>query len=193
MDAAQFFLEAYAGLRREIGRLDQQPPEVWRARPHNLNSIAWLVWHLARFEDVGVNRLFDDRPQVLDEPAACWPQRMGVPLRDVGVGMTDGEVTDLTAAIDIAALSAYSAAVGERTRLVAESLPPAAWSEIVDQDRLRLVLFAEGALRPEASWIEGVFQGWTRGRFLSYLALTHNAGHLYDERVVLGLIGHPGR
>ena len=193
MDAVQFFLDAYSVVRRQIGRLDRYPPDVWRARPQNLNSIAWLVWHLARFEDVAVNRLFDDKTQVLDDPVACWPQRMRVPLRDVGVGMTDGEVGDLTAAIDIDALRAYSATVGERTRLVAGTLPPAAWGEIVNRERLQLVFFAEGALRPEASWVERWVQDWTRGRFLSYFALLHNTGHMYDKSIVLGLIGHPGR
>ena len=38
-----------------------------RARPHGLNSVAWLVWHATRVEDAAVSRFVTDRPQVLTE------------------------------------------------------------------------------------------------------------------------------
>ena len=45
--------------------LDALSDEQIRARPHGLNSIAWLLWHGARVEGVAVNRFVADRPQVL--------------------------------------------------------------------------------------------------------------------------------
>ena len=36
-----------------------------RPQPH-MNPIAWLLWHIARCEDLGVNRLIANRPDVLD-------------------------------------------------------------------------------------------------------------------------------
>ena len=47
---------------------------------------------------------------------------------------------------------------------------------------LHKVLFAEGALRPEAGWVEDVLRQWTKARVLSHFALLHNAGHLYEIR-----------
>jgi hypothetical protein len=193
MDALHFFLDAYEVVRGEIQRLDQREESVWRARPQGLNSIAWLVWHLARFEDVAVNRLVIEGTQVLDDPAACWPARMRVLWRDVGVGMNDEEVMALTQDADLGELRAYSAAVGQQTRQVARSVAPETLDAGVDAAHLHRVLFEEWALRPEAAWVEDVVQGWTKGRCLSYFALLHNAGHMYDKRTVLGLIGLPGR
>jgi hypothetical protein len=193
MDALHFFLDAYEVVRGEIQRLDQREESLWRARPQGLNSIAWLVWHLARFEDVAINRLVVEGTQVLDDPAACWPSRMGAPWRDVGVGMTDAEVTALTEGVDLGALRAYSAAVGQQTRQVARCVAPESLDAVVDLAYLRRVLFEEGALRPEAAWVEEVMLGWTKGRCLSYFALLHNAGHMYDKRTVLSLLGIPGR
>lgn len=193
MDALHFFLDAYEVVRGEIQRLDQREESLWRARPQGLNSIAWLVWHLARFEDVALNRLVVEGTQVLDDPAARWPSRMGAPWRDVGVGMTDAEVTALTEGVDLGALRAYSAAVGQQTRQVARSVAPESLDAVVDLAHLRRVLFEEGALRPEAAWVEEVMLGWTKGRCLSYFALLHNAGHMYDKRTVLGLLSIPGR
>jgi len=39
-----------------------------RQRPHlRVNSIAWVMGHLTRVEDAGLNRFVAERPQVLDE------------------------------------------------------------------------------------------------------------------------------
>ena len=47
-----------------------------RARPHGLNSVAWLVWHATRVEDAAVSRFVGDRPQVLTD--GNWHHRLGV-------------------------------------------------------------------------------------------------------------------
>src|SRR5688572_28481905 len=88
--------------------------EQIRTSPHPaVNSIAWLVWHMARAEDTAVNRLVARRPPLISESE--WPARLGVTRRDVGTAMTDDEVTDLSARIDLDGLRAYWRAVGERT------------------------------------------------------------------------------
>src|SRR5574341_1494708 len=55
-----------------------------------LNSIAWLLWHAARIEDVTMNLLVLEQPQVLTR--TDWAARLNLPLRDVGTGMNDAEV-----------------------------------------------------------------------------------------------------
>lgn len=65
------------------GLTDQQ----MRARPaKGLNSLVWLLWHMARVEDVGVNLIVTAGQQVLDEG---WSSRLGVLRTDVGNGMTE--------------------------------------------------------------------------------------------------------
>ncbi len=73
LDVATLLLERYEFMR-------EQPDELWRARPHGLNSLACLVWHIARVEDGGLNRLVFDRPQVLDDETQRWPDRIGIAL-----------------------------------------------------------------------------------------------------------------
>ena len=95
MDALDFFLLRYAELHRRI------PDEFFsrlteaqlRGRPApGVNTVAWLLWHTARIEDVGVNRFVADRAQVLDDG---WEERLKVGRRDVGTGMCDAEVDAL--------------------------------------------------------------------------------------------------
>jgi DinB superfamily len=75
--------------------------EQMRVRPReDLNSLAWILWHIARAEDIFVNAFIAGRPQVWDE---AWGKRLGVTRRDFGIGMTSAEVSELTRAIDLAA------------------------------------------------------------------------------------------
>ena len=55
----------------------------WRAA---FNPPVWLLWHMARIEDVAANLLLTDGTQVLD--GDDWPARLGMARRDVGTGMT---------------------------------------------------------------------------------------------------------
>jgi hypothetical protein len=49
------------------------------------NSIAWLLWHMARCEDVMVNTVLRNVPEVLDDG---WLNRLGVSTRHIGTGDT---------------------------------------------------------------------------------------------------------
>ena len=123
MDAIGFFLSRYGDLHAGLvdGLLGKLPEAHLRARPHpGVNTVAWLLWHAARIEDVAVNRFLADRPQVLDDG---WLERLGVARRDVGTGMSDAEVDELSARIDLQALRGYWDAVSARTLALVETLP----------------------------------------------------------------------
>src|SRR5712691_6807522 len=92
MDAAQFFLLRYEPLHAVMtDRLFADLGDAQlRARPQGQNSIVWMLWHVARAEDIGVNRFAYDRQQVFDE--GDWGTRIGAGRRDLGTAMTSDEV-----------------------------------------------------------------------------------------------------
>jgi hypothetical protein len=96
MDAIEVFVLHHERLPMQVERdfLQGLSDEQMRLRPHGFNSIAWLVWHIARYEDI-LNLLLVGRPQVLDEED--WLSRLNLSMRDVGTGMGDDEVSDLSA------------------------------------------------------------------------------------------------
>ena len=96
-----------------------------RVRPReDLNSIAWILWHIARAEDIILNPVLAGRSQVLDD---AWVKRLGIARRDFGIGMTSAEVWDLTSKIDVGAVREYRDAVGRRTREIVEGFRPEDW------------------------------------------------------------------
>ena len=73
------------------------------------NSVAWLLWHIARCEDVVGGAILSSRGQVLDDG---WEMKLGVARRDIGTGMTPSEVRELSQGIDMDALCEYRLLVG---------------------------------------------------------------------------------
>src|ERR671924_439933 len=135
MDARELFLDQHAAMhsaavggnkmsaaeRTFAGLSDEQ----MRVRPReDLNSLAWLMWHIARAEDIIVNSVLSGQPQVFGD---AWMKRLGIGRRDFGIGMTSAEVTELTKQIDVGALREYRDAVGRRTREMVSGFTPADW------------------------------------------------------------------
>ena len=152
-----------------------------RVRPRDdLNSLAWLLWHIARAEDIFVNRLIAGRPQVFDD---AWAKRLGVSRPDFGIGMTSAEVTDVTQVVDLAALREYRDAVGRRTREIVGGFKDADWSGEVATSAVQAAA-AEGAFGSRAEQMVKVFSGRPRTALLSGIALFHPAAHLGEAVTV---------
>jgi hypothetical protein len=189
MDAIALFLTRYGDLHHGLvgGLLGSVSEAKLRGRPHpGVNTIAWLLWHSARIEDVAANRFLADRPQVLEE----WLERLGTTRRDVGTGMSDAEVDELSARIDLAALRGYWDAVTARTLEVVDTLRGSDLEAMVEGERVKRVVLAEGIVAPGAEWLTEFWAGGrSRAWVLAQMALLHPFGHYYEARVAAGLWG----
>ena len=169
MDIRDLFLDQHAAMhsaavggnkmsqaeRAFAGLSDEQ----MRVRPHeDLNSLAWLMWHIARAEDIVVNQMLGGRPQVFD---AAWMKRLGVARPDFGIGMTSAAVTELTNQIDVGALREYRDAVGRRTREVVGGFTAADWDGSVAAEAVERVA-ADGGFGARTDALKKAFPG--RGR-----------------------------
>ena len=190
MDAISFLLLRYGDLHGSLidGLFSRLPEPHLRGRPHpGVNTIAWLLWHSARIEDVALNRFLADRRQVLD---GGWLESLRVQRRDVGTGMKDAEVDELSARIDLQALKGYWNAVTARTLEVIETLRGSDLEALVPAERVRSVVLTEGVVAPGAEWLTEFWAGGrSRAWVLAQTALLHPNGHYYEARVAAGLFG----
>jgi hypothetical protein len=191
MNTTEFFLlhhnsiyfEASGILKRINGLSDEQ----LRLCQHNLNSIAWILWHIARCEDLAINRIIIEGEQILDtDNFAC---RLNLSRRDIGTSMSFNEVINLSNQIDINSLRNYITAVATKTQKVMREFPLDQLNQILDPANLRKVLFDEGALNTNSKWVAGNYSERTKGWFLGHLALTHPRGHLGQIILLRKLIG----
>jgi hypothetical protein len=191
MDARDLFLDQHTAVhsaavggnktsaaeRTFAGLTDEQ----MRVRPReDLNSLAWLMWHIARAEDIMVNAVLTGRAQVFDD---AWTKRLGITRRDFGIGMTSAEVTELTRQIDLGALREYRDAVGRRTREVVGGFKPPDWEGHVAAEAVERAA-AQGAFGARTEMMVKVFPGRPRAAVLSGIALFHSSGHMGEAATV---------
>jgi len=191
MDIRDLFLDQHAAVhsvavggnkmsaaeRTFAGLTDEQ----MRVRPReDLNSLAWLMWHIARAEDVFVNPVLAARPQVFDD---TWKRRLRISRPDFGIGMTSAEVTELTREIDLGALREYRDAVGLRTRDVVSGFKPPDWEGQVAVDAIERAA-GQGAFGARTETIVKAFPGRPRRTLLSGIALFHASGHMGEAATV---------
>ncbi len=140
-----------------------------------INSIAWLLWHITRIEDMTINFLVLERPQVY--MSADWAARLGLPLPDCGAGMDEAEVESFSAQVSVMALKAYRAAVGQTVQSGVCQLQAAQLKEMVPNASVD-ELVKEGSISAKAGWLSEFYYNRTKGFFLTRTATSHNFLHL---------------
>jgi DinB superfamily len=154
------------------------PEEQVRRIPRSCDhSVAWLIWHIARCEDITMNLLVAGSPQILRRDN--WLEQMKITICDTGNAMDEKDVADLSNAIDIEALRAYRLAIGRRTRDIVKQLQPEELKQKVEPSRLQQVR-DEGAVVEAAS---GIVDYWGKRNIAGLLlmpATRHNLVHLNE-------------
>jgi hypothetical protein len=191
MDARELFLMQHAAVQsvavggnaasaaeRALGGLTDAQ---MRVRPReDLNSLAWILWHIARAEDILVNAAIAGAPQVWDD---SWAKRTQIARRDFGIGMTSPEVSELTRTADLGALREYRDAVGRRTREFVGNFKDSDWAGELTAPTLQQAA-AAGGFGSRAEQMVKAFTGRPRTAVLSGIALFHPAGHLGEAITV---------
>ena len=102
--------------------------------PKGEHSVAWILWHLARIEDVTMNILVAGSKQLLDQEG--WLDKMGTNIKDTGNAASMEKITRLSQTLDFNNLLAYRIAVGQRTRQIVSQLTPNELRQKVQPDRI---------------------------------------------------------
>jgi hypothetical protein len=141
------------------------------------HSVAWLLWHMARIEDVAMNLLVAGSPQVFN--MGDWQQQLGVDLSHTGNAMSLEEIDDFSKNVDINRLRDYRIAVGKRTREITKTLQAEDLKRKVDPLRIQQV-WEQGALLRAASGIADYWRKRTVAGLLLMPATRHNIVHLNE-------------
>ena len=165
MDGAGLLLELYGRIpplaRSAVDGVD--PDRLIEAPSPGTNSIAWLIWHLARVQDHHVAELLDTEQLWV---GGDWSGRFGLEPDPSNTGY--GHSADEVAAVrpeGSEALLDHLGPVDARTRPLLQDLTPADLHRVVDRRRdppvtmgVRLVSIADDSLQHagQAAYLRGL-------------------------------------
>lgn len=145
------------------------------------NSIAWLMWHLARIEDRTTNDFIQRQPQIL--ATEDWTSRIGIDGSATGLGFADDEVAEFTKAMNVEAVDEYWSAVQKSTYRWLKSIAPEDLDVVPDLDA------HIGSSEP-GNW--EMWRGRNAGFLFSGTVITHGYIHIGQMQEIGGRLGRVG-
>jgi len=165
MDVAAVYLELFGRIgplaEEAVAGLDAE--QLARSPGPGRNTIAWLIWHMARVQDHHVSELIDEEQLWV---TGGWASRIGLPPDplDTGYGHTAEQVAGVRPP-DGQALIDYLEAVNARSVRFLESLTDADLDRVVDRRwdppvtlGVRLVSISDDGLQHagQAAYVRGL-------------------------------------
>lgn len=189
-------IEVLRGMHRGVRFMFEQSirsvftPEQMKERiDESGNSIAWLMWHVARTEDLIIQTIFQGKPQLFESDG--WASRLGIDETLIGTGFGDEEVVEFTKALNVEAADEYWQATAKASYHWLKSITPDDLDGVPDIDA-RLA-DAPPVLRGEAN--EGLWAFW-RGRTNAFLftgpIISHGYIHVGEMQAIGGHLGQVG-
>lgn len=188
-DAKQLFLDLHSKLHlssmtgTEQNEVDTLLNDLL---PHEYNimptvkdeTIAWVLWHIARIEDLTMGILVADGKQLFDNE---WKNQLNALISDTGNALSDDEIMELSRQINTEKLLAYWNAVGQRTRDIVKSLSTDDMKRKVSAEGLEIIKQIGGVTNQEDSlWL---FDFWGKKDVAGLLLMPptrHLIMHLND-------------
>lgn len=145
--------------------------------PEGEHSIAWIIFHIARIEDITMNMLVAGTQQVYKRDE--WAKRLKSTIHHSANKMDDDDVARLSASLDINALREYRRSVGRRTREVVRKIKSDQFKQKVEPIRLERLL-KEGAMIEEAMEVIDYWSKRTIAGLLLMPPTRHNYLHINE-------------
>jgi len=114
-------------------------------------TIAWVLWHIARIEDITMSVLVSGEEQLFNDE---WKQKINSPITDTGNALSDDEIINLSKSLVKQELLCYRNEVGKRTRRIVGNLTPDDMKREVSSHGLDKILQEGGVTNQEGSlWL----------------------------------------
>lgn len=145
--------------------------------PKDEHSIAWIIFHIARIEDITMNMLIAGTAQVYKRDK--WAKKLKSTIHHSANKMDTNSVRILSSSLDMDALREYRLSVGKRTREIVRKIRPEEFSQKVEPVRLEKLL-KEGAMIEDAMEIIDYWSKRTIAGLLLMPPTRHNFLHLNE-------------
>jgi len=161
-EAKELFLDLHAKLHLSVvsgtelnevdALLNDLVPYEYSVMPTSKDeTIAWVLWHIARIEDLTMGILVAESEQLFD---STWKKQIHTPISDTGNALSDDEIIELSELLDIDNLLNYRNAVGCRTREIVKLLTVNDMKRKVNRKGLEIIKRTGGVTdQKEFEWL----------------------------------------
>jgi len=156
---------------------DMSKQEIRKIPGGSEHSIAWILLHVARIEDITMNMLVAGAQQLFHRDN--WARKMNVSFIHSANKMDNDSVAKLSAKMDLDAVRAYRIAVGRRTREIVKKLRADEFRQKVDPLRIQKII-SQGAITEQAIEIANYWSNRSIAGLLLMPATRHNILHLNE-------------
>ena len=186
MDLRSWLLDAHADLRGRLfaSVISMVPAERWTERADGGgSSIAWLLLHLARHQDLAISTAIRNQPPLFLDHR----ERLGLAAAPTWAGLTESEHPDQSGAPASDALVAYVDAVFVATAAWLDKLSAMA---LVSIPNTRHRLEAKALLSPdEVGWLFSMWDAKSVDWFVQWPVLGHGNAHVGEAISVRNRMG----
>lgn len=161
-----------ARLRAQV--LDRVPIERWDEPTGGTGtSVAWVLWHALRHQDVAVNAVVLGGDDVLS--TGDWAARVGADRLAPGAGLSEADDRTSSACLVTSELTAYAEAVWAATDAAIARADLTSLDRVPDaHDALRRLRVSES----DYDWLYRMWEGKPVSFHLRWEAIAHGANHL---------------
>jgi hypothetical protein len=186
MELRQWIIDEHASLQARFDRaiVENVPRRQWRDQAGNGgSSIAFLVLHTAWHADLAVQTAVRGEEPVLNQ----WRDALGLGRRPPATALGEAEDPDVTAALDLEALTAYAAEVHDATGrwLSAVDLESFADCPPASERIAGVAAITEG----DVPWLHAMWTDKPVGWFAQWEAIGHRLNHLGEMMSVRSRLG----
>ena len=159
------------------------PRERWRdAAGAGGSSIAWLLFHTARHEDLALRTAVNGQAPLLD----AWRDRLGLVTAPPDTGLGEAEDPAVVGTLDLDALVAYAGAVHDNT---SAWLHRAGLEGFDDVPPASARIAAAGVSNRDVPWLHAMWTAKPVAWFVQWEAVGHRQGHLGEMVSVRSRLG----
>ena len=157
---------------------DLEPQEYRTMVTAKSETIAWVLWHISRIEDLTMSILVANGEQLFNGEVK---ERLNATITDTGNALTDDEIIELSRQLNIGRLLEYRNAVGQKTRTIVESLSAEDMKRRVSTQGIEIIKQTGGVTNQESSlWLLDYWGGKDVAGLLLMPPTRHLIMHIND-------------
>ena len=143
-------------------------------------TVLYGIWHSARIEDITMNLLVANKPQVFEK--GNWLPKINSTIKHTGNSLNEKGILEFSSLINIQALKNYRIEVGKSTREIIKHLHEGQLNTKIYKENLPLLLKQNAVDNVEsANWLIDFWGRKTIAGIILMPALRHNLTHINES------------